>query len=145
MPRLLPGNTSLGQEINKSSSGTDFLKIQQNAPPKRGIISRIFKTESNDQYIVILVYKDPSSGKAVYTSPMMLLDHPAAIAQLYGSPQDLIGKYWCELTFYGNSSSRGTARIIRSLDQSDEQDAAKWNELPMQGSAFAAPGSGFPG
>ncbi|RLC99697.1 MAG: hypothetical protein DRI46_09025 [Chloroflexi bacterium] len=141
MPRNLPGNTPLGQEINKQGSGTDFVKIRQTPPPKTGLISDMYKTQAGDQYVVILKARDPATGTIKTMRPVLLADHPSVIAFQFGSPQDLIGKYWCQVTYTGPSYSSGTARIIRPMDE-PEDDVGKWNELPIQGSAFAVPGAG---
>jgi len=141
MPRELPGNTPLGQEINKQSSGTDFVKIRQTPPPKTGFVSDIYPTDAGDQYIVILKFKDPVTGKIKTMKPVLLAEHPSVLASQFGEPKDLIGKYWCQVTYTGPSYSSGTARIVRPMEESEE-DVTKWNELPIQGSAFAIPGAG---
>ena len=143
MPRELGGYTDLGRQINSINSGTDFVKSRITSEPKIGRIKKAILIDGNEQYLVILEYVNKKTGKPYDSPPMILIDHPKLINSEHGLPSDLpLMNLYCEVTFTGPSSSRGKARIVRSLTE-DSGDARKWGELDQQGAAFASPGSGF--
>lgn len=135
------GHTPMGRELNNLGSRTDDLRTRQAPPPRQGVIKDILITQGIDQYQVVLRFLN-SRGQEEESPPLPLIDHPSTIAALYGSPKDLIGRYECRVEYHGPSTRRGVAKIVRS-SRLDTEEAATWNELDIQGAAFAPPGSGF--
>jgi hypothetical protein len=105
---------------------------------KVGIIKEIKGSAENEaEYIVRLKMQDGS-----ITGWISINNDPGFLSQNYGSPQDLVNTTWCEVEYEGPSIERGYANIIGERARSSEK-TSKWNELGIQGTAFAPPGSGL--
>jgi hypothetical protein len=110
---------------------------------KRGLIKEVLGRSTNSsEYIVIVEIFDADGKSEGTTKPIPLIEDPSFLAANYGTPEDLVNRYWCEIQYEGPSINRGRATIIGDRIRNKEV-VAKNNELQIKGTAFAPPGSGL--
>ena len=142
MPRDFGGNSPLGKQLNEMGSKQDGTRIKRKRN-KRGIIRKVLgQNTGQGEYIVILEVFDADGNREGVTRPITLKEDPVFLAANYGSPDELVNRYWCEIEYEGPTMNRGTASIIGDRIR-DKEAAVKSNELQIQGAAFAPPGSGL--
>lgn len=142
MPRPFGGNTPLGNELNEIGSKSDGNRIQRKRN-KRGIIKDVLGRSNNQgEYIVIIEVFDAEGKSEGLTRPIPLEEDPVFLAANYGSPEELVNRYWCRIDYEGPSKNRGSASIIGNRIR-DKEVAAKSNEVYIRGAAYAPPGSGL--
>lgn len=129
--------TELGSSLKKTKSTTLGNNLKSKNKIK-GLIVDVKGSETNEaEYIVKLIY--PNGTK---TGWIPLSKDPGFLSQNYGSPQDLVNTTWCEVEYEGSSPERGFAEICSEKVRNAET-ISKCNELGIQGTAFAPPGSGL--
>jgi len=142
MPRPTGGRTPLGQELNKIGSNIEGVRTSK-YQWKYGIIKEVVGRKSNQGvYTVILEIIGPDGKSQGTTGPIPLATHPSVMAQTFGAPADLVGRYVCKVEYMGTSINRGIATIVRDLN-SDKEATEQTNQVQITGAAFAPPGSGL--
>lgn len=141
MGRELGGHTPLGKSINTMGAEQVGSRVKRKRT-RYGIIKDVTGKDTSGEYIVIVQFFDEQGKSAGLSKPIPLSEDPLFLAANYGSPKDLINRYWCKIDFEGPSMNRGTASIIRNSVR-DKEEAGKSNELQIKGAAFAPPGSGL--
>lgn len=142
MAREFAGNTELGRKLNNVGSAQEPNHIKRRKT-KVGIIKKVLGAQNNQsEYIVILEIYDANGKSEGLTRPIPLTNDPLYLAANYGTPEDLVNRYWCEIQYEGPSLNRGRATIIGDRIRNKEL-ATKSNELRTKGTSFAPPGSGL--
>lgn len=137
------GRTPLGIEINRLDSISTGVRQRQKPPSRLGQIIDIRRREEAEVYEVLLRWVTPKNKAGTYSDWLPINEPSESIAHRYGSPQDLKRKsYYCRVEYSGVTSKRGIATLIEDPFY-DREDVAKWNEMNIQGAAFAPPGSGM--
>lgn len=142
MGREFGGYTELGSKLNSMGSVGEPNQIKRKRV-KTGIITEVIGSSTNQsEYIVILDIYDANGNFEKKTKPIPLIHDANYLAANYGTPEDLVNRYWCEVQYEGPSVDRGRAIIIGDRIR-DTEKATKSNELRTNGTAFAPPGRGL--
>ena len=142
MSRDYAGHTELGSKLNRLGSSGEPSQIKRKRT-KRGLIKKVIGSNTGySEYIVILDIYDSNGKFEMTTRPIPLVHDANYLAANYGSPEDLVNRYWCEVQYEGPTVDRGRAIIIGDRIRNKEL-ASKSNELQTKGTAFAPPGSGL--
>ena len=137
----ITGHTRLGREINRHKNKTDDARSLKTRI-SYGILEKSHKESYN--FYVRIIDKNGEIGKKV--GPLPLIESPEDLAQRFGSPKDMESNFMVRITYVGPFIERGVCQIMKNLTNAypgaDAEEAAKANELPVKGTAFAPPGAG---
>jgi len=134
-----PGRTKLGQTVNKTQQKTNSIKTNR-IKYKYG---RIVEASNTGGYrFKIEVLKENGSGSLI-VGPIRMIETDHDLAARFGSPEEMVEDGLMVMITYSGSTPKAT--VIKDLDNifpgGEAEKTMSANDLPVQGTAFAPPGS----
>ena len=144
MARELPGNTPLGQSINKNSSQSDFFGMERIPAPKIGRIIKAERPEGAAQYSFIVRIPDSTAPEGyINTSYLKLLTPLKDSSSAGDSPESLEARQaQVKVHYRANTLAGAELELIDDLYTLDLERVEKHNSLSHDGKSFAPPGTG---